>query len=44
MKVCPSDNLGSPRESILPGAGPFPSPRFTTYDMKRPPGRKVESP
>lgn len=30
MKVCPSDNHGLPRESILPGAGPFPSPRFTT--------------
>ena len=44
MKVCPSDNLGSPRESILPGAGPFLSPRIITYKMKRPQGRKVEPP
>lgn len=44
MKVCPSDNHGSPRESNLPGAGLFLSPRTTAYNMKRPQGRKVESP
>ena len=40
MKVCPSDNHGSPRESILPGVGPFPSPRTTAYNMKPPAGQK----
>lgn len=44
MKVCLSDNHGLPRESILPGAGPFPSHRTTTNYTNRPKGRKVEPP
>ncbi len=43
MKVCPSDNLGSPRESILPGRA-LSIPPITTYNMNRPQGRKVEPP